>query len=113
MARLYSNENFPLGVVKALRQLGHDVLTVQETGNAGQGYPDNLVLASAVSNSRIILTFNRKHFRYLHQKSSNHFGIIICTFDSDFNALAQRIHSAIESEQDTRGKLMRVNRPPT
>lgn len=28
MARLYANENFPLRVVEALRQLGHDVLTV-------------------------------------------------------------------------------------
>lgn len=33
MARIYSNENFPLPVVKQLRQLGHDVLTIQETGN--------------------------------------------------------------------------------
>lgn len=27
MARLYSNENFPLPVVVALRALGHDVVT--------------------------------------------------------------------------------------
>lgn len=32
MARLYSNENFPLQVVEELRRLGHDVLTIQETG---------------------------------------------------------------------------------
>jgi hypothetical protein len=32
MARLYSNENFPLPVVEKLRALGHDVLTVQEAG---------------------------------------------------------------------------------
>lgn len=32
MARLYSNENFPLPVVEKLRTLGHDVLTIQETG---------------------------------------------------------------------------------
>ena len=29
MARLYSNENFPLPVVEELRQLGHDVLTIR------------------------------------------------------------------------------------
>jgi hypothetical protein len=34
MAKLYSNENFPLPVVEELRQLGHDVLTIQETGKA-------------------------------------------------------------------------------
>jgi hypothetical protein len=32
MARLYSNENFPLPVVHRLRTLGHDVLTIQEAG---------------------------------------------------------------------------------
>jgi len=30
MARLYSNENFPLPVVERLRALGQDVLTTQE-----------------------------------------------------------------------------------
>jgi hypothetical protein len=36
MARLYSNENFPLPVVEKLRELGHDVLTIQETGMSDQ-----------------------------------------------------------------------------
>lgn len=30
MARLYSDENFPLPVVELLRGLGHDVLTARE-----------------------------------------------------------------------------------
>lgn len=34
MARLYANENFPRQVAIILRELGHDVLTVQEAGNA-------------------------------------------------------------------------------
>ena len=34
MARLYANENFPYQVVVALHALGHNVLTVQEAGNA-------------------------------------------------------------------------------
>ncbi len=32
MALLYSNENFPIPVVQELRKLGHDVVTIQETG---------------------------------------------------------------------------------
>lgn len=36
MARLYSNENFPLSVVEELRRLGHDVLTVLEAGKDEQ-----------------------------------------------------------------------------
>jgi hypothetical protein len=39
MARLYSNENFPLPVVEALRALGHDVLTIQEAGKADKPCP--------------------------------------------------------------------------
>lgn len=30
MARLYADEDFPLPIVEVLRQLGHDVRTVQE-----------------------------------------------------------------------------------
>ena len=32
MARMYSNENFPVPVVEALRALGHDVVTIQDRG---------------------------------------------------------------------------------
>ena len=35
-ARLYSIENFPLPVVEKLRALGHDVLTIQETGRISE-----------------------------------------------------------------------------
>ena len=34
MARLYADEQFPRIVVKLLRELGHDILTVQEAGKA-------------------------------------------------------------------------------
>ena len=40
MASLYSNENFPLPVVEKLRELGHNVLTVQEAGKSDQALPD-------------------------------------------------------------------------
>ena len=43
MSRLYANENFPRLVVLELRRFGHDVLTVQETGQAGQSLPDEAV----------------------------------------------------------------------
>lgn len=36
MASCYANENFPLPVVEALRQLGHDLLTTYESGKASQ-----------------------------------------------------------------------------
>lgn len=47
MARLYADENFPHPVVLELRRLGHEVLTIQEAGKAGQRVPDEMVLAEA------------------------------------------------------------------
>jgi hypothetical protein len=40
MARLYADEDFPFPVVERLRQLGHDVLTAFEAGQANQGIGD-------------------------------------------------------------------------
>jgi hypothetical protein len=51
-ARLYSNENFPLPVVEALRQKGHDVLTTRDAGKANEGIPDEDVLAFAIADKR-------------------------------------------------------------
>jgi hypothetical protein len=110
MARLYTNENFPLPVVEELRRLGHDVLTTQESGHAGQSTPDEKVLSFAVYDNRILLTFNRRHFIRLHSEESNHSGIIVCTVDIDSSALAKRIHAAIESNPNMNGKLVRINR---
>ena len=109
MAKFYSNENFPLPTVEVLRELGHDVLTTLESGKAGQAVPDEVVLAFAVEQGRILLTLNRKHFIRLHLEKPDHAGIIVCTVDPDFNALAKRIHNALELEMT--GKLIRVNRP--
>ncbi len=111
MARLYANENFPAPVVETLRQLGHDVLTSYESGQAGKATPDEDVLAFAVRDQRMLVTLNRKHFVHLHQSRPNHAGIIVCTFDPNFSALAQRIHTVIVAQSQTFGALLRVNRP--
>jgi len=111
MARFYSNENFPLPAVKELRELGHDVLTVQESGKAGIALPDEDVLAFAAQEQRAVLTMNRKHFVRLHGAWREHPGILACTFDANFAALARRIHKAVQSYNSLAGKLIRVNRP--
>jgi hypothetical protein len=110
MARLYSNENFPLPVVERLRALGHDVLTIQETGNADQALPDKEVLAFATREQRAVLTLNRLHFIRLHRAQPAHAGIIVCRFDPDFEAQAERIHKAIAAQAKLVGQLLRVNR---
>ena len=111
MARLYSNENFPIPVVEELRKLGHDVLTIQETGKADQSLPDDQVLNEASSDKRAVLTFNRKHFVTLHNANARHQGIIVCSFDTDFVALAKRIDQTIKFHKKFAGKLLRINRP--
>jgi hypothetical protein len=68
MARLYADEDFPLPVVEALRQLGHDVLTVQEAGRANQGIGDGQVLADATADGRAVLTHNHPDFKRLHRR---------------------------------------------
>lgn len=111
MARLYSNENFPLPVVESLRVLGHDVLSIQESGKADQALPDDEVLKFASADNRAVLTINRRHFIRLHRKDQSHADIIVCTFDADFAGQAERIHKAIGEQKSLSGHLIRVNRP--
>ena len=111
MARLYSNENFPLPVVVRLRQLGHDAVTILDRGRAGEGVSDPEVLKLADSEGRAVLTFNRKDYIRLHRSVNGHSGIVICKFDLDFAGLALRIHEAIADASDLTGQLVRVKRP--
>ena len=111
MARLYANENLPEPVVVELRRLGHDVVTMRESGHAGRAVPDAEVLTFATTARRAVVTLNRRHFVRLHSETPAHGGIIVCTFDRDFVALAQRIHEATLAEPELAARLVRVNRP--
>jgi hypothetical protein len=111
VAAIYANENLPLPVVEGLRQRGHDVLTTLESGRANQSIPDDDVLAYAAALDRILVTINRKHFLRLHRQNVQHAGIVICTFDRDYDGLAQRIHDALQAHYSMAQQLVRVNRP--
>jgi hypothetical protein len=111
MARLYTNENFYLPVVVLLRNLGHDVLTSLEAGRANLKIPDPDVLAFAIAEKRCVLTLNRMHFGKLHAITPSHFGIITCTEDSNFEALAMRIHEAVLSTNNLDNQLIKIYRP--
>ncbi|HEY9873358.1 MAG TPA: DUF5615 family PIN-like protein [Candidatus Obscuribacterales bacterium] len=113
MARLYADEQFPREVSEMLRTMGHDVLTVQEAGNANQGIPDEEVLAFAVSDNRVVITLNRQDFIQLHRANTDHAGIIVCTNDTDRSRMASRINEAIATGEPLPGKLIRVVRPTT
>jgi hypothetical protein len=111
MAQLYADENFPGPIVRRLRTLGHDVLTAHEDGKANQKIPDPDVLARATALGRAVLTDDRDDYHRLHAADPNHGGIITCTHDPDFSAVADRIHAAIAGLPSLAGQLIRIVRP--
>ncbi|MEM0981044.1 MAG: DUF5615 family PIN-like protein [Cyanobacteria bacterium P01_H01_bin.58] len=112
MAALYADEQFPLKATQHLRTLNHDVLTVQDAGNANQRIADDAVLKFASQHNRAVLTLNRRDFIRLHKQYPNHAGIVVCKDDRDKLKLAERIDRAIQEELPLSGKLVRVQRNP-
>ena len=110
MARFYANENLPEPVAVELQRLNHDVVTMREIGHGGRAMPDLDVLEFATSAGQAVVTLNRRHFVRLHVEHPAHAGIVVCTFDTDFAALARRIHDAVVSRPDLTGQLVRINR---
>jgi Domain of unknown function (DUF5615) len=110
LARFYSNENFLFATVEALRRLGHDVLTTLGAGKTGQAVPDEAVLQFAVSEGRCVLTINRRDFIKLHTKHPDHTGILVCKFDTDYQGLAERIHTMLRTYPNMDNQLVRINR---
>lgn len=108
MFRFYSNENLSFILVKELRDLGHDVLTSYEAGNANQRIPDERVLAEATMNNRCVVTFNRDDFLQLHRSGIEHSGIII--FKDDRNRLSQvlTLQKYLITQQTLQNRLIRV-----
>lgn len=110
MALLLSDENFRLPVMRVLRALGHDVVTVQDAGLDNQGLADSAILAEATAQNRIVLTHDRDYI-YLHAASTSHAGIVFRKNDSDTVRLAQRIDDPLTANPNMAGQLIRVYRP--
>lgn len=108
--RLYSDENFPLEIVRQLRQIKYDVLTSYEAGQANQGIPDDEVLAFATQEKRVLVTLNRDDFIALHRTGISHTGIIICKDDRDYLGQAQILHSCLTENPDFANRLIRIKK---
>ena len=105
----YSNENFPLEMVKALRKFGYDVLTSYESGRANQRIYDDEFLAFAKRERRITIALNRDEFIALHRQSKDHNGIIICKDDRDDRGQIEFLHDSLLSQAENfDGRLIRV-----
>lgn len=108
MAAFLADENIEDEVVFALIGLGHDVVTVRAIGLGGQ--TDQDVLAAATADRRIVLTHDRD-YQKLHKSGIAHAGIVFASVDTDFAALASRIHAAVSAIVTITGQLIRVTRP--
>ncbi len=77
---LHCDNDFNLRVVPDLRADGYDVRTSPEAGK--EPASDEQQLGYATSEERVIVTFNRKHFRRLHHQwqvaGKSHAGILTC-----------------------------------
>ena len=111
MAAFYADENIPVEVVKALRDMGHDVLTALEAGQANRAVPDESVIEFASERDRAVLTLNRWQFIGRHKRNAEHAGMVVCTADPDTEGQAARIDEAVRGFETLRGALVRVNRP--
>lgn len=110
MIDLYSNENFPIEMVNHLRELGYDVLTSYEAGQANQGIPDDAVLAYATQQNRAIITLNREDFIQLHRSGKTHCGMIICKDDRDYKSQIKFLNQTIGSLDFLTNRLIRVKK---
>jgi len=75
-------------------------------------FSDEEALQYVASERRALLTQNRLHFLRLHQrKAVAHAGIVLCTYDPDFDRLAGRVHEEVAGRDFLDGLLLRVYRP--
>ena len=63
--KLLANENIPMGMVRRLRDMGHDVLAILETC---PGATDVVVLERARCEQRTLLTFDRDYGELIYLK---------------------------------------------
>ena len=106
--RFYANKNLATGLVEALRNLGYDVLTSYEAGNANQGISDEQVLVDAIVDQRCVITFNQDDFAALHRNGVDHMGTAVCQDDPERQQLAPVLHDYLTHQKTLRNRLIRV-----
>jgi predicted nuclease of predicted toxin-antitoxin system len=111
MARLLADENFPRPVTVELRNRGHDVIDLEHLELTDRRLPDAAVLDMATRDGRAVLTLDRRDFTRLHRERADHSGIVACTLDLVFVALAARIDGMLTAIGRLDGQLLSIVRP--
>ena len=102
--KFLANENFPLDAVDILRGAGHDVTWIR---THSPGAKDPVVLRHAISEQRVLLTFD-KDFGELafHAKLPASCGIVLFRIKARSSiSLANAVLKAISSRVDWAGKF--------
>lgn len=107
-----ADEDFDFTHVVLMRERGVDVITIAELGLASQQYDDEDVLRTATKQGRAVVTFNRVHFRQLHDVFPEHAGIILCKRNTPQKMLVDKIVTLVETVPDARGRLFRIIQDP-
>lgn len=100
--RLLADENFPIDAVEALRARGHDVLWIRTDA---PGSEDDEILARAVSETRVLITFD-KDFGELafRSKLPSSCGVVLFRISLPSSEYVGRLAvAALESRDDWAG----------
>ena len=99
-----ANENLPLDVVEAVRKIGHDVAWIRTDA---PGSKDRDILKRAVSEQRILLTFDKDFGDLAFQFGlSASCGIVLFRLQaSSSTALATMVATALQSRTDWAGQF--------
>ena len=80
----YTDEQFPIPVVQALRALGVDIFTTQDAKRYGTSDPDQLAFATSVQ--RILITQDTD-FLQLNAQNYSHRGIVFVRQGTSFHIM--------------------------
>ena len=106
--RLCANENISEDCVIRLRQTGHDVLWIRE---AAPGSPDPEVLARALAEDRLLITFDKDFGELVFRRGAKaaHGIVLFRIAQPSSAAVAERVAAVLASRDDWAGHFSVVD----